>query len=67
VNLNWFLVLMLSMGPEVLLKFFLAEYASILFMRLLFCIIFWGCNLDSLLFYIRLSFIWIRGTLPFSL
>jgi NADH-ubiquinone oxidoreductase chain 1 len=36
---------------------FLADHASILFMRLLFCIIFWGCNLDSLLFYIRLSLI----------
>jgi NADH-ubiquinone oxidoreductase chain 1 len=48
---------------------FLAEYASILFMRLLFCIIFLGCDLYSLLFYIRLSliaylFIWVRGTLP---
>jgi NADH-ubiquinone oxidoreductase chain 1 len=27
---------------------FLAEYAGILFIRLFFCIIFWGCNLDSL-------------------
>jgi NADH-ubiquinone oxidoreductase chain 1 len=35
----------------------------------LFCVIFLGCNLDSLLFYIRLTFIsylfiWVRGTLP---
>nr|UQJ75195.1 NADH dehydrogenase subunit 1 [Epicalotermes aethiopicus] len=48
---------------------FLAEYASILFMSLLFCVIFLGCDLDSLLFYISLSlvsflFIWVRGTLP---
>nr|URX54187.1 NADH dehydrogenase subunit 1 [Neotermes sp. 5 AB-2022a] len=48
---------------------FLAEYASILFMSLLFCIIFLGCDLDSLFFYISLSFIsymfiWVRGTLP---
>nr|QYB20649.1 NADH dehydrogenase subunit 1 [Cryptotermes domesticus] len=48
---------------------FLAEYASILFMSLLFCVIFLGCDLDSLLFYISLAFlsylfIWVRGTLP---
>nr|URX53266.1 NADH dehydrogenase subunit 1 [Glyptotermes perparvus] len=48
---------------------FLAEYASILFMSLLFCVIFLGCDLDSLLFYVSLSFvsyvfIWVRGTLP---
>nr|URX53058.1 NADH dehydrogenase subunit 1 [Glyptotermes sp. 10 AB-2022a] len=48
---------------------FLAEYASILFMSLLFCVIFFGCDLDSLLFYVKLSFIsyvfiWVRGTLP---
>nr|YP_009250726.1 NADH dehydrogenase subunit 1 [Heterotermes validus]AMX23055.1 NADH dehydrogenase subunit 1 [Heterotermes validus] len=48
---------------------FLAEYASILFMSLLFCIIFLGCDLYSLFFYIKLSlisflFIWVRGTLP---
>nr|AIY62152.1 NADH dehydrogenase subunit 1 [Glyptotermes sp. C TB-2014] len=48
---------------------FLAEYASILFMSLLFCVIFFGCDLNSLLFYISLSFIsylfiWVRGTLP---
>lgn len=36
---------------------FLAEYASILFIRLLFCVIFLGCDLDSLFFYVRLSFI----------
>nr|URX53175.1 NADH dehydrogenase subunit 1 [Incisitermes rhyzophorae] len=48
---------------------FLAEYASILFMSLLFCVIFLGCDLDSLFFYVKLSFIsylfiWVRGTLP---
>nr|UQJ75143.1 NADH dehydrogenase subunit 1 [Rugitermes sp.] len=48
---------------------FLAEYSSILFMSLLFCIIFLGCDLNSLFFYIKLSFIsylfiWVRGTLP---
>nr|URX53602.1 NADH dehydrogenase subunit 1 [Bifiditermes mutubae] len=48
---------------------FLAEYASILFMSLLFCIIFLGCDLHSLFFYFSLSFIsflfiWVRGTLP---
>nr|URX53227.1 NADH dehydrogenase subunit 1 [Rugitermes laticollis] len=48
---------------------FLAEYASILFMSLLFCVIFLGCDLSSLSFYVKLSFIsylfiWVRGTLP---
>lgn len=48
---------------------FLAEYARILFMRILFCVIFLGCDVFSLLFYLKLSFIsflfiWVRGTLP---
>nr|QZK21583.1 NADH dehydrogenase subunit 1 [Amitermes sp. ANIC 0747] len=48
---------------------FLAEYASILFMSLLFCIIFLGSDLYSFFFYISLTFIsflfiWVRGTLP---
>nr|YP_009350376.1 NADH dehydrogenase subunit 1 [Prohamitermes mirabilis]AQP26900.1 NADH dehydrogenase subunit 1 [Prohamitermes mirabilis] len=48
---------------------FLAEYASILFMSLLFCIIFLGSDLYSFFFYISLAFIsflfiWVRGTLP---
>nr|YP_010946504.1 NADH dehydrogenase subunit 1 [Diploptera punctata]WGO57222.1 NADH dehydrogenase subunit 1 [Diploptera punctata] len=48
---------------------FLAEYASILFMSMLFCVIFLGCDVSSLLFYFKLSFIsflfiWVRGTLP---
>nr|AIY61697.1 NADH dehydrogenase subunit 1 [Isognathotermes fungifaber] len=48
---------------------FLAEYASILFMSMLFCIIFLGSDLYSFFFYISLTFIsfmfiWVRGTLP---
>nr|AIY61801.1 NADH dehydrogenase subunit 1 [Procubitermes arboricola] len=48
---------------------FLAEYASILFMSLLFCIIFLGGDIYSFLFYVSLTFIsflfvWVRGTLP---
>nr|YP_010946348.1 NADH dehydrogenase subunit 1 [Anaplectoidea varia]WGO57066.1 NADH dehydrogenase subunit 1 [Anaplectoidea varia] len=48
---------------------FLAEYASILFMSMLFCLIFLGGDVDSLFFYFKLVFlsfffIWIRGTLP---
>nr|AVN68287.1 NADH dehydrogenase subunit 1 [Rhyparobia grandis] len=48
---------------------FLAEYASILFMSMLFCVVFLGGNVDSLMFYLKLSlisflFIWVRGTLP---
>nr|YP_009350857.1 NADH dehydrogenase subunit 1 [Ophiotermes grandilabius]AQP27950.1 NADH dehydrogenase subunit 1 [Ophiotermes grandilabius] len=48
---------------------FLAEYASILFMSLLFCIIFLGGDIYSFFFYVSLTFIsflfvWVRGTLP---
>nr|YP_009630379.1 NADH dehydrogenase subunit 1 [Antarctoperla michaelseni]QBP33882.1 NADH dehydrogenase subunit 1 [Antarctoperla michaelseni] len=48
---------------------FLAEYASILFMSMLFCVIFLGCDLFSLMFFLKLTFIsfmfiWVRGTLP---
>nr|YP_010946283.1 NADH dehydrogenase subunit 1 [Allacta hainanensis]WGO57001.1 NADH dehydrogenase subunit 1 [Allacta hainanensis] len=48
---------------------FLAEYSSILFMSMLFCIIFFGCDLISFFFYMKLIFvsflyIWVRGTLP---
>nr|YP_010225763.1 NADH dehydrogenase subunit 1 [Propsilocerus akamusi]UDD74640.1 NADH dehydrogenase subunit 1 [Propsilocerus akamusi] len=48
---------------------FLAEYASILFMSMLFCIIFLGSDIYSFLFFIKLAiisflFIWMRGTLP---
>nr|WJJ67915.1 NADH dehydrogenase subunit 1 [Hypoderma sinense] len=48
---------------------FMAEYASILFMSMLFCIMFLGGDLFSLFFYLKLTFIsflfiWVRGTLP---
>nr|UGN61783.1 NADH dehydrogenase subunit 1 [Cryptocercus sp. 2 ZQW-2021c] len=48
---------------------FLAEYSSILFMSMLFCVIFLGCDLYALFFYLSLSlisflFIWVRGTVP---
>nr|YP_010693073.1 NADH dehydrogenase subunit 1 [Dacus axanus]WCB98254.1 NADH dehydrogenase subunit 1 [Dacus axanus] len=48
---------------------FMAEYASILFMSMLFCVIFLGCDLFKVMFYIKLTFIsflfiWVRGTLP---
>lgn len=48
---------------------FMAEYASILFMRILFRLIFLGGDVFRLIFYIKLTFIsflfiWVRGTLP---
>nr|QLY90304.1 NADH dehydrogenase subunit 1 [Simulium angustipes]QWT71655.1 NADH dehydrogenase subunit 1 [Simuliidae sp. Cyprus 2] len=48
---------------------FLAEYASILFMSMLFVVVFLGADIYSLLFFLKLSFIsfafiWVRGTLP---
>nr|YP_010621057.1 NADH dehydrogenase subunit 1 [Protagonista lugubris]WAX39440.1 NADH dehydrogenase subunit 1 [Protagonista lugubris] len=48
---------------------FLAEYASILFMSMLFCIIFLGGDINTMFFYFSLSFIsfmfiWVRGTMP---
>nr|QVD56013.1 NADH dehydrogenase subunit 1 [Sepsis monostigma]UJG45136.1 NADH dehydrogenase subunit 1 [Sepsis punctum] len=48
---------------------FLAEYASILFMSMLFSVIFLGCDLLNIMFYVKLlfiafMFIWARGTLP---
>nr|YP_009316858.1 NADH dehydrogenase subunit 1 [Megaloprepus caerulatus]AOW43840.1 NADH dehydrogenase subunit 1 [Megaloprepus caerulatus] len=48
---------------------FMSEYASILFMSMLFVVIFLGCKIDSLVFFIELVlvsffFIWVRGTLP---
>nr|QLY90239.1 NADH dehydrogenase subunit 1 [Simulium lundstromi] len=48
---------------------FLAEYASILFMSMLFVVVFLGADIYSLLFFFKLSFIsfafiWVRGTLP---
>lgn len=48
---------------------FLAEYARILFIRIIFCVIFLGGNIINFLFFIKLtlisfSFIWVRGALP---
>lgn len=48
---------------------FIAEYARILFIRILFSLIFLGGNLLRLFFYLKLCFIafvfiWVRGTLP---
>jgi NADH-ubiquinone oxidoreductase chain 1 len=48
---------------------FLAEYARILFMSVLFCVMFLGCDLYSFFFFLRVSFVsflfvWVRGTLP---
>nr|QIV24821.1 NADH dehydrogenase subunit 1 [Teispes insularis] len=48
---------------------FMAEYASILFMSMLCCFIFLGGDLNSWMFFLKLTFmsflwIWVRGTLP---
>jgi NADH-ubiquinone oxidoreductase chain 1 len=48
---------------------FLAEYARILFIRILFSLLFLGSQLISLFFFLKLTFIsflfiWIRGSLP---
>nr|BDL61387.1 NADH dehydrogenase subunit 1 [Guinusia dentipes] len=48
---------------------FMAEYASILFMSVLFVILFLGGNLFSVVFYFKsvmvaFIFVWVRGTLP---
>lgn len=48
---------------------FLSEYSRILFIRILFCVIFLGRNLISIIFFLKIvflafSFIWVRGTLP---
>nr|YP_010946478.1 NADH dehydrogenase subunit 1 [Chorisoserrata biceps]WGO57196.1 NADH dehydrogenase subunit 1 [Chorisoserrata biceps] len=48
---------------------FLAEYSSILFMSLLIIIFFFGCDLFSFIFFVKVTFvsfmfIWVRGTLP---
>nr|WRK67363.1 NADH dehydrogenase subunit 1 [Barbibucca biremis] len=48
---------------------FLSEYASILFMSMLFSVIFLGSGMLTMLFYIKLLlisflFLWVRGTLP---
>lgn len=48
---------------------FLAEYARILFIRMLFAVIFLGGDVYSFIFFLKLAvvsfiFIWVRGTLP---
>nr|QNG56235.1 NADH dehydrogenase subunit 1 [Platisus bicolor] len=48
---------------------FLAEYASILFMSMLCCLLFLGADVISLLFFLKVImlgffWIWVRGTLP---
>nr|YP_010311878.1 NADH dehydrogenase subunit 1 [Grypocephalus pallipectus]UNA71186.1 NADH dehydrogenase subunit 1 [Grypocephalus pallipectus] len=48
---------------------FLSEYMNIIFMSFLTVIIFLGCDIFSILFYIKVTFIifwfiWVRGTLP---
>nr|WMV00465.1 NADH dehydrogenase subunit 1 [Rhodopsalta microdora] len=48
---------------------FLAEYSSILFMSMMFCLMFLGSMINSIIFPIQVSmlcffFIWVRGTLP---
>nr|AWV84159.1 NADH dehydrogenase subunit 1 [Tettigades ulnaria] len=48
---------------------FLAEYSSIIFMSMLFCIVFLGSKINSFMFPIQITFlsflfIWVRGTLP---
>nr|YP_010626167.1 NADH dehydrogenase subunit 1 [Dybowskyia reticulata]WBK03002.1 NADH dehydrogenase subunit 1 [Dybowskyia reticulata] len=48
---------------------FLSEYMNIIFMSLMTVIIFLGCDLYSLFFYIKIAFIvfwfiWVRGVLP---
>nr|UZH35973.1 NADH dehydrogenase subunit 1 [Xizicus fascipes] len=48
---------------------FMAEYASILFMSMLFCVMFMGSDVFSFIFFLSVvflsfMFIWVRGTLP---
>nr|QKY63767.1 NADH dehydrogenase subunit 1 [Dipetalogaster maximus] len=48
---------------------FLSEYMNIIFMSLLCCVMFLGCDLYSIFFFVKLTFmvfafIWVRGTLP---
>nr|WFP43265.1 NADH dehydrogenase subunit 1 [Rhomboptera ligata] len=48
---------------------FMSEYTSILFMSMLFCLMFLGGDVFSLLFAVKVSilgfiFIWVRGTVP---
>nr|UBA17454.1 NADH dehydrogenase subunit 1 [Peruphasma schultei] len=48
---------------------FLSEYSMILFMSLFFCVMGFGCDIFSIIFYLKMIllsfiFIWVRGTLP---
>lgn len=48
---------------------FLAEYARILFISILFCVMFLGGDVLTFVFFLKLTlvafvFIWVRGTLP---
>nr|UPL65932.1 NADH dehydrogenase subunit 1 [Helopeltis sp.] len=48
---------------------FLSEYMNIMFMSLLSCVMFFGCNLSNLTFFLKwfflmFIFIWVRGSLP---
>nr|QSH90980.1 NADH dehydrogenase subunit 1 [Triatoma dimidiata] len=48
---------------------FLSEYMNIIFVSLLCCVMFLGCDLYSIFFFLKLTFmvfafIWVRGTLP---
>nr|YP_009526707.1 NADH dehydrogenase subunit 1 [Cacoplistes rogenhoferi]AXY63910.1 NADH dehydrogenase subunit 1 [Cacoplistes rogenhoferi] len=48
---------------------FMAEYSSILFMSMLIVVVFLGCDMYSILFFLKLImlsfvFLWVRGTLP---
>nr|YP_010424639.1 NADH dehydrogenase subunit 1 [Cyrtorhinus lividipennis]USH90828.1 NADH dehydrogenase subunit 1 [Cyrtorhinus lividipennis] len=48
---------------------FLAEYMNIIFMSLMTCIIFLGCDVYSIIFFLKwvfiiFWFIWVRGSLP---
>nr|AWV84328.1 NADH dehydrogenase subunit 1 [Chilecicada sp. PL492] len=48
---------------------FLAEYSSIIFMSMMFCILFMGAKINSMFFPVQITllsflFIWVRGTLP---
>nr|BAJ24477.1 NADH dehydrogenase subunit 1 [Orestes mouhotii] len=56
-----------SSGGFVLI--FLSEYSMILFMSLLSCVFFFGCDLFSVGFFVKMVlvaflFLWVRGTMP---
>nr|APQ47876.1 NADH dehydrogenase subunit 1 [Cheumatopsyche brevilineata] len=56
-------------GGSMFALLFLSEYASILFMSLIYVIFFWGSGYFGVFLFIKISiiasvFIWVRGTLP---